>query len=144
MNGSSAAAEIEKTLTTLLKAFAKRDASILRDVYTDDADWINAFGTSRRGRDEIVEYLKGLFADEHFDAGSLTGRPEVDVRPLGDEAVIVRVATVIKGQQTIDGSTLPDRHNHSLKVLQRQADGRYLIVSEMYMDARTETTYSAE
>jgi hypothetical protein len=34
------------------------------------------------------------------------------------------------------------RGNHSLKVLARQPDGRWLIVSEMYMDARDEVTHA--
>jgi ketosteroid isomerase-like protein len=44
----------------------------------------------------------------------------------------------IEGQGLLGGGTIPVRDNHSLRVLQRQADGRWLIVSEMYMDANTE------
>jgi hypothetical protein len=36
----------------------------------------------------------------------------------------------------------PVRDNHSLHVLQKQADGRWLIVSEMFMDARQDETYT--
>ncbi len=52
---------IGKTLLTLLEAFDDRDAEPLLGVYSDDADRVNAFGTVKRGRDEIVEYLRGLF-----------------------------------------------------------------------------------
>ena len=55
---------IGKTLLTLLKAFDERDAEPLRHVYSEDADWVNAFGTVKRGRDEIVDYLRGLFRDD--------------------------------------------------------------------------------
>jgi len=55
---------IGKTLLTLLTGFRNRDAEALRAVYSDDADWVNAFGTVKRGRDDIVEYLRGLFADD--------------------------------------------------------------------------------
>jgi hypothetical protein len=44
----------------------------------------------------------------------------------------------IEGQGLLGGGTIPVRDNHSLRVLQRQADGRWLIVSEMDMDANTE------
>jgi hypothetical protein len=67
---------IGKTLLTLLKAFDDRDAQPLRDVYSGDADWVNAFGTVKRGRDDIVEYLTGLFADDNFNRGELAGPPE--------------------------------------------------------------------
>jgi ketosteroid isomerase-like protein len=46
---------IGKTLLTLLKAFDDRDAEPLLGEYSDDADWVNAFATVKRGRDEIVE-----------------------------------------------------------------------------------------
>jgi hypothetical protein len=36
---------IGKTLLTLLQAFRDRDAEPLLAVYSDDADWVNAFGT---------------------------------------------------------------------------------------------------
>lgn len=42
-------AAIGKTLLTLLQSFDKRNAEMLRSVYSDDADWVNAFGTVRRG-----------------------------------------------------------------------------------------------
>jgi uncharacterized protein (TIGR02246 family) len=136
------ATAIEQTLRTLQAAFASRNADILREVYVADADWTNAFGTTRSGRDAIVAYLKGLFADVHFGAGRLAGPPRVSVRPVTDDVVVARTFVEIAGQQTADGKELPTRRNHSLKVLARQPDGRWLIVSEIYMDARDETTYS--
>jgi len=64
---------IGKTLLTLLKSFDDRDAEPLRGVYSEDADWVNAFGTVKRGCDEIVDYLTGLFTDDHFNRGELAG-----------------------------------------------------------------------
>jgi hypothetical protein len=40
----------------------------------------------------------------------------------------------------VGGGTL-DRDNFSLRASQRQDDGTWLIVSEMFQDANTETTY---
>ena len=50
---------IGKTLLTLLASFRNRDAEALHAVYSDDADWVNAFGTVERRRQEIVDYLGG-------------------------------------------------------------------------------------
>ncbi|MFZ0902641.1 MAG: nuclear transport factor 2 family protein [Mycobacterium sp.] len=58
---------IGKTLLTLLTGFRNRDADALRAVYSDDADWVNAFGTVKRGREEIVDYLRHLFVDGNFE-----------------------------------------------------------------------------
>src|SRR5580692_3308743 len=132
---------IGKTLLTLLKAFEDRDAEPLRQVYSDDADWVNAFGTVKRGRDDIVDYLRGLFGDDNFNRGELAGPPQTSFRVLTPEAVLVSAHLKVKGQGLVGGGTL-DRDNFSLRALQRQADGAWLIVSEMFQDANTETTYA--
>jgi uncharacterized protein (TIGR02246 family) len=132
---------IGKTLLTLLKAFDDRDAAPLRRVYSDDADWVNAFGTVKRGRDEIVDYLTGLFRDDNFNRGELAGPPETSFRVLTPEVVLVSAHLIVKGQGLVGGGTL-DRDNYSLRALQRQDDGSWLIVSEMFQDANTETTYA--
>ena len=43
---------IGETLLTLLTGFRNRDAEALRAVYSDDADWVNAFGAVKRGREK--------------------------------------------------------------------------------------------
>ncbi|SPM34269.1 Ketosteroid isomerase-related protein, partial [Mycobacterium rhizamassiliense] len=132
---------IGKTLLTLLKAFDDRDAEALRGVYSADADWVNAFGTVKRGRDEIVDYLRGLFGDANFNRGELAGPPQTSFRVLTPETVLVSAHLQVKGQGLVGGETL-DRDNFSLRALQRQGDGSWLIVSEMFSDANTETTYA--
>ena len=54
---------IGTTLGALLTGFSQRNPDLLVDVYADDADWMNAFGTAKTGSSQIVEYLRGLFAD---------------------------------------------------------------------------------
>jgi uncharacterized protein (TIGR02246 family) len=137
------ATAIGQTLRTLQVAFRTRNADLLNDVYVDDADWTNAFGTTLSGRDAIVDYLRGLFADAHFAAGQMINPPQVSIRPVSQDVVVVKIYTEIAGQQTVDGQELPVRRNHSLKVLAHQDDGRWLVVSEIYMDARDDTTYVA-
>jgi uncharacterized protein (TIGR02246 family) len=131
---------IGRTLLTLLKAFDDRDADPLLGVYSDDADWVNAFGTVKRGRDGIVEYLRGLFADDNFNRGELVGAPETSFRVLSPEVVLVSAHLKVKGQGVVGGGTI-DRDNFSLRALQRQDDGSWRIVSEMFQDANTEKTY---
>lgn len=132
---------IGKTLLTLLTAFRDRNAEALRAVYSHDADWVNAFGTVKRGRDDIVDYLTGLFKDGNFNRGEPEGPPATSFRVLTPEVVLVSAHLQIKGQGLVDGGTL-DRDNFSLRALQRQDDGTWLIVSEMFQDANTETTYA--
>lgn len=131
---------IGKTLLTLLKSFDDRDAEPLLTVYSNDADWVNAFGTVLRGRADIVAYLTGLFRDENFNRGELAGPPETSFKLLTPEVVVISAHLVVKGQGVVGGGTM-DRDNYSVRVLQRQPDGTWLIVSEMFQDANTEATY---
>jgi uncharacterized protein (TIGR02246 family) len=132
---------IGKTLLTLVKGFRDRDAEALHAVYSDDADWVNAFGTVKHGRENIVDYLKGLFADDNFNRGEAEGPPETTFRVLTPDVVLVSAHLRIRGQGLVGGGTL-DRDNFSLRALQRQADGSWIIVSEMFQDANSETTYA--
>ncbi len=50
---------IAATLISLMTGFQQRDADKLVGIYTSDADWVNAFGTVKKGGDDIVEYLRG-------------------------------------------------------------------------------------
>ncbi|MBV8860273.1 MAG: SgcJ/EcaC family oxidoreductase [Mycobacterium sp.] len=132
---------IGNTLLTLLTGFRDRDAEALLAVYSDDADWVNAFGTVKRGRADIVDYLQDLFADSNFARGEPDGPPETSFRVLTPEVVLVSAHLRIKGQGLVGGGTL-DRDNFSLRALQRQPDGSWLVVSEMFQDANSESTYA--
>jgi uncharacterized protein (TIGR02246 family) len=112
--------EIGKTLLRLLRGFRERDAAALDAMYSDDADWVNAFGTVKRGREEIVDYLTGLFVDDNFNRGEPEGAPETSVRVLTPEAVLVSAHLRIKGQGLVGGGTL-DRENFSLRALTESA-----------------------
>lgn len=132
---------IEATMGTLLEGFRRRDVDILKDIYSTDADWTNAFGRSLKGREAIVTYLRELFADSNFSEGEMQGAPQVETRQVSENVVLIKTYMEISGQKTVDGGTLPTRRNHSLKVLHRQYDDSWLIVSEIYMDARDEVTH---
>lgn len=130
------------TLGALSNGFQQRNADALDEVYSDDADWVNAFGSVKRGRTDIVDYLRGLFADDNFNAGQLIGPPRSTIRRVTDEVVTVSTHLQIRGQALVGGGAIDLRDNHSLRVIARQPDGAWRIVSEMYMDARTDQTYA--
>ena len=132
---------IGATLISLVTGFRERDAEKLVGIYTSDADWVNAFGTVKKGGDEIVEYLRGLFSNDNFNAGTLKAPPQTSFRVLTPDVVLVSAHLQVEGQKLVGGGEIEVRDNHSLRVLQRQADGSWLIVSEMYNDANRERTY---
>jgi uncharacterized protein (TIGR02246 family) len=132
---------IGTTLLSLMAGFRERDADKLVGVYTSDADWVNAFGSVKKGGDEIVGYLRGLFSDDNFNAGTLKAPPETSIRVLTPDVALVSAHLQVEGQKLVGGGEIEVRDNHSLRVLQRQEDGSWLIVSEMYNDANREQTY---
>jgi uncharacterized protein (TIGR02246 family) len=134
---------IAVTLISLMTGFRQRDAEQLVGIYSADADWVNAFGTQKKGGDQIVDYLRGLFSDDNFNAGGLKAPPETAFRVLTPEVVLVSAHLQVEGQKLVGGGEIEVRDNFSLRVLQRQADGSWLIVSEMYNDANREQTYQA-
>jgi ketosteroid isomerase-like protein len=62
---------------------------------------------------------------------------------LTPEVVLVSAHLQVEGQKLVGGGEIEVRDNFSLRVLQRQNDGTWLIVSEMYNDANPEQTYEA-
>ena len=129
------------TLIALMTGFRERDAEKLVGIYSSNADWVNAFGTVKKGGEEIVAYLRGLFSDANFNAGQLKAPPETAMRVLSPDVVVVSAHLQVEGQKLVGGGEIEVRDNFSLRVLQRQADGTWLIVSEMYNDANREETY---
>lgn len=130
---------IENVLRTLAKGFGEQDTTGLAKLYAEDADWTNAFGTTRHGRDAICAYLEKLFADPHFTQGKLHGEPDGSIRFLRDDVAVAKTYIERAHQETVEGDKLPIRRNYSLKVVTKE-DGRWVIASEMYMDARDEQT----
>jgi uncharacterized protein (TIGR02246 family) len=135
---------IGATLISLVTGFRERDAERLVGIYSSDADWVNAFGTVKKGEAEIVHYLRGLFSDANFNAGGLKAPPETSFRVVSPDVVLVSAHLQVEGQQLVGGGEIEVRDNFSLRVLQRQSDGKWLIVSEMYNDANREETYAPQ
>lgn len=97
---------IGQTLGTFMAGFQGRQADVLTSVYTEDVDWANAFGTVLHGRDTVVEYLRGLFADDNVDQGQPAGPPDVALRTVTDDVVVVTTHLRIQGQGTGGGGEI--------------------------------------
>ncbi|MEO6116404.1 MAG: SgcJ/EcaC family oxidoreductase [Pseudolysinimonas sp.] len=135
-------ASILSILTNLFVGFQQRNADLLAGVYTPDADWVNAFGSVKKGSAEVIDYLRGLFDDENFNDGQLVAPPHSTIRQLSDDCAVVSTHLQVSGQGLIGGGAIALRDNHSLHILQKQPDGRWQVVSDMYMDARSDRSYA--
>ena len=90
---------IGQTLRALQTAFQTRNADLLRDVYTAECGLDQRVRNDPVRRDAIVSYLRGLFADEHFAVGQLIGTPQVSVRAVTPDVVVVKTCVEIAGRQ---------------------------------------------
>jgi uncharacterized protein (TIGR02246 family) len=133
--------KILNVLQRLLVGFKTRNVEMLQGIYTVDTDWVNAFGSVKKGAAEIIAYLKGLFADANFSKGQPIGIPTNKLRKITNDVIIISTHLQVKGQGLVEGGTIPLRDNHSLHILHKQANNEWLIVSELFMDARTDWSY---
>ncbi|MDN2566846.1 SgcJ/EcaC family oxidoreductase [Aquibium sp. A9E412] len=85
-----------------------------------------------------AEAMRGIYAED-ADWTNAFGRSL-----SGRDAIVAYLGELFADPNFSDGDTLPVRHNHSLKLIGRQDDGSWKIVSEMYMDARQETTHVSD
>jgi hypothetical protein len=108
-------ARIVQALLTVVTAFTNRHAEVLLTAYSLDADWID---------------------DPRLTAASLAAPPMLTLRWLDDDAVIATTSLERRHHTAIDGRRVSRRRTHSLKVLTRSAEDRWLIVSDIYADAR--------
>jgi uncharacterized protein (TIGR02246 family) len=99
-------AAVGEVLIAVGASFRALDTGGLDQVYAQDADWTNAFGTSRHGRAAIIEYLSELFADPRFGAGKPVGPPQASIRFIADDVAVAKTYIEREGQQTVEGSEL--------------------------------------
>ena len=73
----------------------------------------------------------------------LAAPPKSHLRRLTSDIATVSTHLQIQGQGLVGGGEIKLRDNHSLRVLQKQADARWLsVTSEMFMDVRQDQSYS--
>ncbi len=88
-----------------------------------------------------MEYLRGLFSNDNFKAGTVKAPPQTAFRALTPDVVLVSAQLQDEGHRLVGGGEIEVGDNHSLRVLQRQSHRSWLVVSEMYNDANREQTY---
>lgn len=127
--------EIFAVIENWERAWALRDPELASRDYTDDADWTNAFGMRRIGRESIHDLLVDVFELPFVMAGD-TDYEYHDLRALSNEVVLVRSRAIRTGQQRPDGTVEEPRRTNHLRVFVRSED-RWAISSHLIGDERT-------
>ena len=127
-------AAIDSALQNWLAGWDAKDVDLAVRDYSDDADWTNAFGMTRRGREDIRAQLEFVFSLDFVMAGD-TVYASPEVRFLNDDVALVRTSSERAGQMSPDGESLGVRRTTHLRVFEKR-DGQWLIVSHLISDAR--------
>ena len=127
--------EIVAAVQNWERAWAIRDAELASRDYTTDADWTNAFGMRRIGREEIHALLSDVFKLPFVMAGD-TDYEYHDLRALSNDVALLRSRAIRTGQQLPDGTVEEPRRTNHLRVFVRSGDG-WAISSHLIGDERT-------
>ncbi|MGE0555230.1 MAG: SgcJ/EcaC family oxidoreductase [Gemmatimonadales bacterium] len=117
------------------RAWTELDATLAAQDYAADADWTNAFGMRRIGRDSIEALLTTVFQLPFVVAGS-TEYEYHDLRFLAEDVAVLRSRAIRTGQELPDGTVEEPRRINHLRVLVRR-EGRWQIASHLIGDERT-------
>lgn len=127
-------AAVMQIVTNWDKGWETLDAGLACQDYSEDADWINAFGRKRKGRGQIQEFLARGF--KSFGMASLRGTSSsVSLRFVRPDVAVVLAYRETMGQKSSSGQEYPKRKTHSLRVLVKE-QGKWAIMSHLIMDEK--------
>lgn len=125
---------IEQIIENWNKGWQTKDPKLAARDYSNDANWINAFGMRKTGRSEIEMFLKEVFSLP-FVMGAESQPVEQSIRMIEPNVALAITRVERTGQRTPSGDELGVRHTSHLRVLVKFRDG-WKIVSHLISDAR--------
>ncbi|MEM8983097.1 MAG: SgcJ/EcaC family oxidoreductase [Pseudomonadota bacterium] len=126
---------IREVLRGTGRGWGQGDAEMVASGYSDDAEWMNAFGQIRRSSAAIRDYLTELFSaqDDAMAEFEEQNAASISLRFIGDNVAIYHGVTRSTRMGALEGADL--RRVHNTTVLEKR-DGQWLIVHEHISDAR--------
>lgn len=126
---------VRDVVLTIVRAWRDRDVNAMAAVYAPDAEWINAFGIQRRGREQIRAFVGRVLRSPQRDSVKPGVDSIISVRFPAPTVAIVHEYGEQDGQRFTTGATVGVRRTHWLLVLQK-IEGAWLVVSHLVMDER--------
>jgi uncharacterized protein (TIGR02246 family) len=111
----------EQIVAGFVDAWNRRDMAAFGDLFVEDADFVNIFGTWSKGREEIrarhAKILAGAFRT------SVISNAKVELRSLSPDSAVVRWVWQLDGLTAPDGTPAPRRTGLLLHVIIRTPAG---------------------
>jgi len=128
---------VESLVAAFMTSWAEQDTEAHMALFSDDAEWINAYARMFRGKEELSVFLEErLFPnfDAEVSVEEMRNAKMISVRYLNDAAAIIHIATDgARGDSVIEGELMRRTHLHM--VIENRG-GEWLIVHTAIMDAR--------
>ena len=116
------------------KAWMLKDHVLASKWYTYDAEFTNAFGFSRIGRDAIEEYLGNVFKMDFVMAGK-SEQTALKLKPISNNVILAVSSISRTGQKMSDESEIGPRRTTHHRLFKKEEDWR--IVGHLISDARS-------
>ena len=125
-------AAIQKIVNDWQQTWDRFDASMLQDDYTDDADWLNAFGVRLKGSQAILDFMSKVVKRPNVQDRHTTWN-EPAIRFLRPDVALASRDYKTVGHRTLNGKEMPQRNTHSNWLLTKDA-GKWHIASQVISD----------
>ncbi len=116
------------------KAWKIKDNVLAAKWYSNDAEFTNAFGFNRIGREAIQEYLGGVFKMNFVMAGESV-QTSLKLKPISDNVILATSTISRTGQKMSDESELGPRRTTHHRLFKKNRD--WQIVGHLISDARS-------
>jgi uncharacterized protein (TIGR02246 family) len=131
--GTSDDAEIRKVMNEFNDAWTARNADRYAGVFTEDADWENAFGNHLKGKAQIKEMISGLMNQFTTADEKIT---DTRIWSMSPNFALVDIYQTIDGQKLPkSGRIVPTRHIRMTQVYEKQK-GKWMIKVHRVTDLR--------
>lgn len=128
---------VNELIEEFTHSWASQDVEAHMALFSEDAEWINAYARMFRGKDELSVFLEQqLFPNWPINVSQqeMANARMISVRYLGDDVVVIHMATDgERGPSTIGGERLRRTHLHLIAEIRNED---WLIVHVAIMDAR--------
>jgi uncharacterized protein (TIGR02246 family) len=117
------AADVTALYRRIIEGWNGRNGDGFAAAFAEDGEMIGFDGSHQRGRQTIAAALNAIFADHETVPYVVKVQ---DVRPLGEDAALLRAAAGMSMAGTIELD--PSRHAWQTVIAQRGADGQWGVV----------------
>lgn len=112
----------------------KGDLNALKQTWSDDARWLNAFGRVFVGKDTVISWLNYLYNQPGYAASHVSRQDQPEIKFLRPDVAVIHEYHEREGQ-VINSQVTPTRKINSTYILTKE-DGTWLIRDKVTMDER--------